>query len=414
MLLAALFSAAEAAFLRLNRIRLRQRVEEGAPAARLLAALCEHPQHLLSTVLLVNTVATVVAAVTGAHITRDLMADSPYQVYAELLAVVLLAPAFLIVAEVVPKSVATARADEIAEWIAGPVAVVVWLLRPVIGSLLFLATPVIRVMGGREAIATHRYTEEELRSLVELGEEQGAIEDAEANLVTSALAFDDTPVDQILTPRVDIIAIPEDAPVEAVLKLIAEQGYSRLPVYRENIDDIIGILHVKDLLIALSRRSPIDLAAWIRPAYSIPENKKLHELLKEMQTQGIEMAIVNDEYGGTAGLVTQEDILEQIVGELRDEYDEEQDAIRDVREGMAQVDGMTAIGEINDKLGLDLPVNGYQTIGGLVINSLGRVAKVGDIVEPSEGVKVTVKALKGIRVQQVLVEYPAGIDQTEG
>lgn len=412
--MAALFSAAEAAFLRVNRFRLRQRVEEGAPAAKLLSQLCEHPQHLLSTVLLVNTLATVVVAVSGAHIMRGLLDGGPYLAYAEIIAVILLAPLVLVVGEVVPKSVATTRADEIAEWIAAPVAVIVWLLRPVIGAMLFLATPLIRVMGGREAIATPRYTEEELRTLVELGEEQGAIEDAEASLVTSALAFDDTPVSAILTPRVDIIGIPEDAPVEAVLKLIAEQGYSRLPVYRENIDDIIGILHVKDLLIALSRRKPIDLAAWIRPAYSVPENKKLDELLKEMQTQGIEMAIVNDEYGGTAGLVTQEDVLETIVGELRDEYDEEQDAIRDVREGLAQVDGMTAIGDLNEKLGIDLPVNGYQTIGGLVINSLGRVAKVGDVVEPTDGVKVTVKALKGIRVQQVLVEYPAGIDPTEG
>ncbi|MBM3274700.1 MAG: HlyC/CorC family transporter, partial [Candidatus Sericytochromatia bacterium] len=270
---------------------------------------------------------------------------------------------------------------------------------------LVMATPFIRLMGGKEAIATPRYTEEELRTLVEIGEEQGAIEGVEASLVASALAFDDTPVSAVLTPRVDIVAIHEDSPLEAVLKLIAEQGYSRLPVLRENIDDIVGILHVKDLLIALSRREPIDLAAWIRPAYSVPENKKLHELLKEMQTQGIEMAIVSDEYGGTAGLVTQEDILEQIVGELRDEYDDEQDAIRKIREGVAQVDGMTAIAELNNELDLELPVNGYQTIGGLVINSLGRVAKVGDVLEPTAGVRVTVKALKGIRVQQVLVEY---------
>jgi putative hemolysin len=405
--LAALFSAAEAALTAISRVKLRKRLEEGIPAAKLVAELSENPRRLLSTVLLVNTLSTIIVAVLGAHISDQILIGTPYGAYAPLVAIAILAPLVLVIGEVVPKSVAAARAQDVAEWIARPVRLVMIVLGPLVGATLVMATPLIRLMGGKEAIAVPRYTEEELRTLVEMGEEQGAIEGVEASLVASALAFDDTPVSAVLTPRVDIVAIHEDSPVEAVLKLIAEQGYSRLPVLRENIDDIVGILHVKDLLIALSRREPIDLAAWIRPAYSVPENKKLHELLKEMQTQGIEMAIVSDEYGGTAGLVTQEDILEQIVGELRDEYDEEQDPIRKIREGVAQVDGMTAIAELNNELDLELPVNGYQTIGGLVINSLGRVAKVGDVVEPAAGVRVTVKALKGIRVQQVLVEYPA-------
>jgi len=412
-LLAALFSAAEAALTGLNRVKLRQRLDEGIPAAKLVADLSEHPQRLMSTVLLVNTLSTVIVAVLGAHVSHQILAGSRYEAFSALIAIAVLAPLVLVVGEIVPKSVATARAQDVAEWIARPVSLVMAVLRPLVGAALVLAMPFIRLLGGREALATPRYTEEELRTLVEIGEEQGALEDVEATLVTSALAFDDTTVDAVLTPRVDIVAIPEDAPLESVLKLIAEQGYSRLPVIRENVDDIIGILHVKDLLVAMSRREPIDLAQWIRPAYSVPENKKLHELLKEMQQQGIEMAIVSDEYGGTAGLVTQEDILEQIVGELRDEYDEEQDAIRRIRDGLAQADGMTAISELNDTLGIELPVNGYQTIGGLVINSLGRVARVGDVVEPAEGVKVTVKSLKGIRVQQVLVEYQTGIDGTE-
>ncbi|MBM3266189.1 MAG: HlyC/CorC family transporter [Candidatus Sericytochromatia bacterium] len=412
-MLAALFSAAEAALTGLNRVKLRQRLDEGIPAAKLVADLSEHPQRLMSTVLLVNTLSTVIVAVLGAHVSHQILAGSRYEAFSALIAIAVLAPLVLVVGEIVPKSVATARAQDVAEWIARPVSLVMAVLRPLVGAALVLAMPFIRLLGGREALATPRYTEEELRTLVEIGEEQGALEDVEATLVTSALAFDDTTVDAVLTPRVDIVAIPEDAPLESVLKLIAEQGYSRLPVIRENVDDIIGILHVKDLLVAMSRREPIDLAQWIRPAYSVPENKKLHELLKEMQQQGIEMAIVSDEYGGTAGLVTQEDILEQIVGELRDEYDEEQDAIRRIRDGLAQADGMTAISELNDTLGIELPVNGYQTIGGLVINSLGRVARVGDVVEPAEGVKVTVKSLKGIRVQQVLVEYQTGIDGTE-
>ncbi len=406
LIAAAMFSAAEAALTGLNRARLRQRIEDGIPAARLVGRLVAHPQRLLSTILLVGSAATVVVAVLGA----DLVVRMWPHPGALGLAIAILVPVVLLVGEVIPKSLATTRAEEVAERLGRPVAFVVWLLRPVVGSVMLLAVPIIRLLGGKVVTASPRYTEDELRTLVEMGEEQGALEGSEASLVASALDFDDTLVSAVLTPRVDIVGIPEEAPVEAVLKLIAEQGYSRLPVFRDTIDQIIGILHVKDLLIALSRREPIDLAQWIRPVHAVPVNKKLHELLREMQVQGIEMAIVNDEYGGTAGLVTQEDILEQIVGELRDEYDDEGDAIRPLREGMAHIDGTTSITEINESLGLDLPLDGYQTIGGLVINSLGRVAKVGDVVDAGLGVKVTVRVLKGIRVQQVLVEYPAGID----
>ena len=406
LIAAAMFSAAEAALTGLNRARLRQRIEDGIPAARLVGRLVAHPQRLLSTILLVGSAATVVVAVLGADIVVRMWPHPG----ALGLAIAILVPVVLLVGEVIPKSLATTRAEEVAERLGRPVAFVVWLLRPVVGSVMLLAVPIIRLLGGKVVTASPRYTEDELRTLVEMGEEQGALEGSEASLVASALDFDDTLVSAVLTPRVDIVGIPEEAPVEAVLKLIAEQGYSRLPVFRDTIDQIIGILHVKDLLIALSRREPIDLAQWIRPVHAVPVNKKLHELLREMQVQGIEMAIVNDEYGGTAGLVTQEDILEQIVGELRDEYDDEGDAIRPLREGMAHIDGTTSITEINESLGLDLPLDGYQTIGGLVINSLGRVAKVGDVVDAGLGVKVTVRVLKGIRVQQVLVEYPAGID----
>ncbi|MBU6429159.1 MAG: hemolysin family protein [Cyanobacteria bacterium REEB65] len=401
----AFFAGAEAAFTGLDRVRLRQRLDEGSQAAKRVAGLNSQPQRLVATLLLLHTTAMVVVAVLGSRLAAQLWSGQGL-----LAALAVLILALVLLGEMLPRSLAAAKPEVSAEQVAVPVSWLVWLLRPLVSGVLLLAVPLIRMFGGKGFAAATRYTEDELRTLVEIGEEQGALEDSEATLVTSALAFDDTLVSAVLTPRVDIVAIPDDAPVEAVLKLIAEQGYSRLPVYRETIDEIVGILHVKDLLIALSRRGPIDLAQWIRPVHAVPINKKLHELLREMQEQGIEMAIVNDEYGGTMGLVTQEDILEQIVGELRDEYDEKGEAIRHLCEGMAQVDGMAPIMEINEALGLELPLNGYQTIGGLVINSLGRVAKVGDVVEAGAGVRVTVKSLKGIRVQLVLIEYPEGIE----
>ncbi|MNX88712.1 Magnesium and cobalt efflux protein CorC [compost metagenome] len=289
--------------------------------------------------------------------------------------------------------------------IAAPIRLAVLLLRPVITALLYITTPLIRLLGAHEALAAPRYTEDELRMLLEIGHEQGVIEEDESDLVSSALAFDDTRVSAILTPRVDMVAVHEQMPLSELVALIAEEGYSRMPVYRESVDDIVGVLHARDALLAAARQEPFIISERMHPAYFVPESRPLNELLREMQREEIQLAVVNDEYGGTAGLVTVEDILEQIVGEIRDEYDEELAPVRPVSPGLAVVDSMAGIEEVNETLGIDLPMDGYQTIGGLVINKLGRVAKVGDVIQ-LPGISITVKAVKGIRIQQVLVEHP--------
>lgn len=403
LLLSALFSAAETALTSINRAKLRQRLDEGDPIARLMHRLIQHPRRLLSTVLLGNTLSIVALVVFGTSLALQWLPNSTWALLAAFFGLSLLV---LIVGEIIPKSVAASRPDTVARWVARPVRLLMIALRPLVGGLLAVTTPVIRMLGAQEATAAPRYTEEELRTLIEIGQEQGVFEHEESMLVTSALAFDDTPVSAVLTPRVDILALPEDIGLSEAIALIESEAYSRMPVYRGSLDDILGIVNARDILLTAAKGEPWDLKRIMYPAYHVPENKRLDEFLREMQQQEIQMAIVTDEYGGTAGLVTVEDVLEQIVGEIRDETDEEVPWIRLVSPGAALVDTMSNLDELNQTLNLSLPTEGVQTLGGLVVNRLGRVAKVGDVVQLN-GVTLTVKATRGVRVTQVLVEYPA-------
>ncbi|MBO9542481.1 HlyC/CorC family transporter [bacterium] len=403
LLFSGLFSAAETALMSLNRARLRSRLDEGDPGAKLVSALIKQPRYLLSTILLGNTLAIITGTVFGTILVAEWVQE--FGGRSAALSIVALTLLIVVVGEIIPKSIAAAKPEQVAFAIAAPIRLAVLLLRPVITALLYITTPLIRLLGAHEALAAPRYTEDELRMLLEIGHEQGVIEEDESDLVSSALAFDDTRVSAILTPRVDMVAVHEQMPLSELVALIAEEGYSRMPVYRESVDDIVGVLHARDALLAAARQEPFIISERMHPAYFVPESRPLNELLREMQHEEIQLAVVNDEYGGTAGLVTVEDILEQIVGEIRDEYDEELAPVRPVSPGLAVVDSMAGIEEVNETLGIDLPMDGYQTIGGLVINKLGRVAKVGDVIR-LPGISITVKAVKGIRIQQVLIEHP--------
>ncbi len=402
LLLSTLFSAAETALTSINRAKLRQRLDEDDRLAKLIHRLIQQPRRLLSTVLLGNTLSIVALVVVGTSLALRWLPDSTWALIVAFLGLSLLV---LVVGEIIPKSVAASRPDTVSRWVARPVRLLMIALRPLVGGLLALTTPVIRLLGAQEATAAPRYTEEELRTLIEIGQEQGVIEQEETLLLTSALAFDDTPVSAVLTPRVDIVALSQEISMEEAIALIVSEAYTRMPVFGDSIDNILGIVNARDILLTAARGEPWDLRRIMHPAYHVPENKRLDEFLREMQQQELQIAIVTDEYGGTAGLVTVEDVLEQIVGEIRDETDEEVPWIRQLSPGVALVDTMINLDELNQSLGLELPTEGVHTLGGLVVNRLGRVAKVGDVVRLS-GVTLIVKATRGVRVTQVMLEYP--------
>ncbi|MGE5707554.1 MAG: CNNM domain-containing protein, partial [Bacteroidota bacterium] len=257
---AAYFAAAETALLSVNQFRLRRRLEGKDPSARTLEQLLKQPQWLLTTLLL----GEILAIVTLTVLVFEWIHAWPY---AEWIAVAGVTAVVLVFAQLLPRALISTRLEDFALASAPFLRFLSWLMKPLVAVILLVATPFIRWFGGQEAIAVPSLTEEEVAAMIEIGQEEGIFEKEETDLVQSALAFDDTPVSAVLTPRVDIVAFPEDCAVPDALKIISEQGYSRIPVYRETIDDIIGILYAKDLLIALSRSEPFELRYWLRPAY---------------------------------------------------------------------------------------------------------------------------------------------------
>lgn len=249
-----------------------------------------------------------------------------------------------------------------------------------------------------------QYTEEEIETMVELSGQTGILEKQESKMIRSALAFDDTPAKDVLTPRVDMVCTPIDTSVDDTLKLMINEGYSRIPVYEENIDNIVGIVNLKDLLKVkeISKDGKNSIKNYMRQVYHVPENKHINELLNEMRTHRIPMVIVSDEYGGTAGLVTMEDIIEEIVGDIKDEHDyNEQPMINKIDNNTLLVDGKVDVEEINEILQINLPDG--QTVGGLVFNTLGKVPDIEEEVIVNN-VLLKVKKIDGIRIQQVEIK----------
>ncbi|MDR7483253.1 MAG: hemolysin family protein [Armatimonadota bacterium] len=397
--LAAFFSGAETALLTANRLRLRRLQEEGSGRARTALRLLEHPARLLSTLLIGNSIATIAAAVVATAILIRLLGAERGPLYAFMATTLVV----LIVAEIAPKTVAAHHADRLAMWVAPPLRALVWLLAPVVRVISLFASFLVRPFGGRVQPDAPMVTQEEIQLLVRMGEEQGVLEQDEREMIHSIFQFGDTVVREVMTPRIDMVCVEADAPVEALLDVVREHGYSRVPVYSDTVDQIVGVVHVKDLLTA-SRQGTLRGAAheFARPAYFVPDSKRLDDLFREMRRKKVHMAIVVDEYGGTAGLVTIEDLLEEIVGPIQDEYDAEEPPIRMVDERVALVDGRVHLEEVNAALGLDLPAGEVDSLGGFVYSLLGHVPAQGERVT-YDGVELAVERVDGNRIALVKV-----------
>jgi CBS domain containing-hemolysin-like protein len=247
-------------------------------------------------------------------------------------------------------------------------------------------------------------TEEDIKSLVETGQAQGVLEEREQRMITSIFAISEKPVHEVMVPRTDIVAIDVNTPPEEILRDITKVGHSRIPVYEGSPDNIIGILYVKDLFRRLARgEKDVQIRPYLRPAQFVPESKKIDDLLREMQKEKIHIAIVVDEYGGTSGLVTIEDLVEEIVGEIRDEYDVEQEMVLPVSESEALMDARVPFEEVREAFALDLQSSeNYDTLGGFIVAQLGRFPKAGETIEAG-GARFVVETVEGRRIRRVRV-----------
>ncbi|MEK7862030.1 MAG: hemolysin family protein, partial [Chloroflexota bacterium] len=275
-------------------------------------------------------------------------------------------------------------------------------------SLFFLTQIIARPFGGNPQ-AGMLVTEEEIRALVETGQAQGVLEPTEREMISSIFEMGDKEVREVMIPRTDLVAIDVHTPIGEVLEHITRIGHSRLPVFEGSADDIIGILYVKDLFRRLVKGDrEIEVKRLLRPAHFVPETKKVDELLREMQRDKVHLAIVVDEYGGTAGLVTIEDLVEEIVGEIRDEYDVEQELVLPVSENEAVMDGRVPFADVRETFGLELEESeDYDTLGGFITNRLGRFPRAGESVETTDA-RFTVESVEGRRIRRVRVTRLAG------
>ncbi len=400
LILSSFFSSSETAYLALQKIRLEQLVNQRAKSARLIAGMVEKPEKLLSIVLLGNNLVNTAAAALVTAVALRLWGSSGV-VYATLIITVLL----LIFGEMMPKTFAARHPERIALLFIRPLVVIAWIFNPFVVALSWVASRVAVLFGGKQV--THTLASpEEIRAMISVGHKEGTVEAAEARLLHKVFEFGARPVYEVMVPRPEVVAIEQGAKLSALLALYTENPMSRFPVYKENMDNVVGVVYVKDVLMALARDSVTEettIDALTRPAYFAPESKHIDELFAEMRDENYRMAVVVDEYGGTAGIVTLTKLVEEIVGDVGDELAGVEKDFEMINDYTFQVDGSMRIDEANEEMDLTLPEGeDYETVAGFLLSLLGHIPRQHEQVR-FDGLKFVVTEMKGLKIEKVLL-----------
>jgi CBS domain containing-hemolysin-like protein len=393
-------AATETALTSVSRIRMRSLAEEGNRRAAVVVRLQNDPNGYLSTILSLNTVAVIVAS-TAATLIGSRHAHS----VPEWLVTVVLSAFVLIFCEIAPKSIALRHNQRFALMVARPVSLITRALWPVVTVLMAVSTLVLRFTGRR---VTHPFvTEQELKLLVEVGEQEGIVEQEEREMIHGVLEMTDKAVREVMVPRVHVIAIDVIKSVDEVIETVTKYGHSRIPIYEERIDQIVGVVYAKDLLrLSTDANDRNSLRQLARDPYFTPETKHVGDLLREMQERRVHIAIVVDEHGGTAGIVTMEDLIEEIVGPIRDEYDEaEQEEIQFLSDSEVLLNARLPIEEVQELLHLQFASVDADSIGGYVYAVLGEIPKVGATLAIGDAILV-VEKVRRQSIQSVRITNP--------
>src|SRR6266566_9749995 len=398
LFLCAMASAAETALTSISRIKLKNLVESGDEQAIEIDRLLTDPNKLLSTILVVNSVAVIVASSMA-----TVLALSFSPTYGELLSSIIISLVVLIFCEITPKTAAVQNPVRWARIFIRPVRAAAWVLTPIVWSLSAITNFLVRLVGGEMKHRGPFVTEEELRLLVSVGEKEGVLEEEETEMIHSIFEFADTTVREVMIPRIDMVTLESDATVDEAVDLALQGGFSRIPVYEETIDNIIGVLYTKDMLKQLRQgHDTLPIRDLVRPAYFVPETKKLDDLLREIQQQRVHMVIVVDEYGSVAGLVTIEDLVEEIVGDIQEEYDSEEKLYEQISDDEYIFDAKISIDEFNELMDMDLDNTYYETLGGFLYAQLDKIPVVGDTISFKK-LTFTVLNTRGRRITKVRV-----------
>jgi putative hemolysin len=429
ILVGGFFAASEIALITVKRHRLSQLADEGNRAARTARRLTEDPGRFLATIQIAITFLGFLAGATGAAAFGDPFGDflaglsllglsaQTADAIAFVIVTLVIALASIVIGELVPKTLALNFPERFALLVARPIGFLQTLLSPIVWFVSRLSAILVRLLGGREKPQGGYLSTEELKILVETGSEQGEIEEEEKEMIHGVIELGDKAVHEVMVPRIGIRAVNVDDPLDEVLDMIVRAGHSRLPVFDGNLDNIVGILYAKDLLPYLKANAGgnggINIREIVRPPVYVPESKPVDDLLHEMQAAKRHIAIVVDEYGGTAGLVTMEDVVEEIVGEIQDEYDSEESSVEDIStdgEIAFRLDGRVSMDDVRDLFDLsdeDEPdEDAYDTIGGFVVHRIGRIPLPGTDTPFRDDVRIVVEAAEPRRVARVVASRP--------
>ena len=416
----AFFSMSEMAIVTLNDNKIDKMASEGNKKAKQIQKLTENTSSFLSTIQIGVTLAGFLTSATAAQSFAEMLASAiaktaiveviPVGIISGFSTVVItlvMSYFSLVLGELVPKKIAMNKPEKMA-FMAAPILVfVAKVTKPIVKFLALSTNGVLRLIGIDPHADEEVVTEEEIRMMVDVGGEKGVIEDVQIEMINNIFEFDDIDVADIMTHRTDMVCVDEEEPLAEAVKLSIENGFSRIPVYKEDPDNIIGIVYIKDFLKYVGANLPKTKTVkdMMRPAYYVPETKRCGELFTEMTEKRVQMAVVVDEYGGTAGIVTLEDLLESIVGNIQDEYDHEDEEISIINETTFEVEGITDIEEVEEHTGKTFPEGDYDTIGGYIISVLGFLPEDGQMNEVQfENVKLTVLNVEDRRIGKVKVE----------
>ncbi|MDO9540112.1 MAG: hemolysin family protein [Methanocalculus sp.] len=405
LLLSGFFSGSEVALIAINRAKVRTLLTEGTKSAIALSELKENTDHLLITILIGNNVVNVSAASIATAIAIAYFGDAGVGIATGVVVILM-----LIIGEIGPKTYASKHVDAVALSVARPILLLEKLLLPI----LWAYDRIKQVHKTEESALQHGVTEEEIKEWIDVGEETGAIEENERKMLFSVFRFGDTTAREIMTPRPDVEMIEDKKTLEGALDLFHDTGFSRIPVYHDQSENIIGILNVKDVFRAVHSGVPeTTISDLAHEAYFVPESKKIDDLLKELQFKQSHLAIILDEYGVFSGVVSIEDILEELVGDILDEFDIEEDEIQRLADGVYLIDAQAWVEDVNEVLETPLPLepDSYETVGGLVFTHLGRIPHVGEsITLPEINGRLTVTQMRGRQILKVklIFEKKAG------
>jgi len=414
IILNGIFAAAEIAVVTARKSRIQQMIEEGNKGALVLSQFKEHPDRFLATIQIAITLMSTLASAIGGVIAIEVIKPAiheipiaPIAASSEAIAIgivtLMITYVSLVFGELIPKSIALSNPERTGLRIAAIVEGFSKIATPFVKLLTFSTNMLLKPFGRKTFTEMASVSEEEVRMLIREGGEQGVFEATEQELIHSVFEFTDMSAKEVMVPSTKMVTIKLSMPVNAINTLITEEQFSRYPVVGNDLNNIRGILYAKDFLNALARSMEIDVRRIIKPPFFIPETMKISKLLREMQKRRVHMALVIDEYGGVSGLVTMEDLLEELVGEIRDEYDIERPLVK-LSDGSILIDASLSIRDLKDDYHIEIPEStAYETLGGFLLTSLQRIPKIGDVVE-IESKRFTISEMVGKRIAKVRLE----------